>query len=389
MKILLSCLQSLCRHDIPAYEFWRAYFVEGAKEAGHQIVEVPEVDWAEGLTYAADKPGLDAWRTRTWEKTLAYAEKENATGAIDFFLGYLYPEQIDEAAVKQLQQLGIPCVNFFCDNVREFHQVPTAYRPFDLHWVPEFEALPMYRRARLPHLNLPMPCWVDAKWRTAPETSSEEPATFIGSADVLRQKLLGDAMAAGADFFVRGPGWRGAAEQARPAVPLHGRSRLVNQVGFLRRHGCRGLMNKFVNRIHPVSVVPIREDRILEPVFGAAYFEASRAAQVAIGINRVPTARRPLHFPLSYSRLRDIEAPMLGACYLTEWTKGLECLYEPGVEVECYHTAAELAEKLQMLASQPARRAELRRRAQRRALQDHSVGASLRKIASELGGRTL
>jgi hypothetical protein len=44
----------------------------------------------------------------------------------------------------------------------------------------------------------------------------------------------------------------------------------------------------------------------------------------------------PIDQPNTYSRLRDIEAPMLGACYLTEQTEGLECLYDIGNEIEIY-----------------------------------------------------
>ena len=34
MRILLSCLQSLKRRPIPAYDFWRLYLTKGCEEAG-------------------------------------------------------------------------------------------------------------------------------------------------------------------------------------------------------------------------------------------------------------------------------------------------------------------------------------------------------------------
>ena len=51
MRVLLSCLQSQKRHPLPAYDFWRPYFVEGCREAGIECLEVPGVDWAEGVVY--------------------------------------------------------------------------------------------------------------------------------------------------------------------------------------------------------------------------------------------------------------------------------------------------------------------------------------------------
>ena len=79
---------------------------------------------------------------------------------------------------------------------------------------------------------------------------------------------------------------------------------------------------------------------------------------------------------------------MLGACYLTEWTEGLEFLYDLGGEIECYRSAEELQDQLATLAAKPEHRRELRRRGQQRALSNHSVPASLRKLAKVLGVST-
>jgi spore maturation protein CgeB len=106
---------------------------------------------------------------------------------------------------------------------------------------------------------------------------------------------------------------------------------------------------------------------------------------VTIGVNRVPSANRSLHRPLVYSRLRDIEAPMLGACHLTEWTEGLEHMYELGKEIETYRTAEELTSKLGELCLDPVRRRAMRERAQRRALSDLSVARSIARIGAHFG----
>jgi hypothetical protein len=385
MRIILSCLQSLRRHDIPAYDFWRTYFVEGCHEASIDVLEVPGVDWAEGLTHAGGSEELDLWRSRTWEQTLAFAKDEQERGGVDFFLGYLYPEQVDVSAVHELRRAGIPCVNFFCDNVREFRKVPAVYEPFDLHWVPEYEALPMYRRAGLPHIHAPMPCWIPEKLRTMPEQESEPP-TFIGSADALRRNLLGSALARGADLTVRGPGWL-RDETVGDAISKQRRKGdiLSNQILLLRRHGLGAFGAKIVNAVRPLELPEVPPSRVAPAVFGDDYFRVTREATVTLGVNRVPVTRRPLRYPLAYSRLRDIEAPMLGACYLTEYTEGVTALYDVGTEVETYNSPEELGEKLSELLSDPQKRASLRVSGQRKALGELTVAASLKKVCSYLG----
>ena len=384
MRILLSCLQSLKRHPIPAYGFWRNYFVQGLLEARHEVVEVPHVDWVEGIIYPAGD-ALDSWRARTWETVEAFVRLETARKPIDLLVGYFYPKQVEVPAILELQRMGIPCVNFFCDNVREFVKPPWEYKPFALHWVPEFEALPMYAEAGLPYIHAPMPCWISTELRNSPRLETE-PATFLGSADVLRRDLLGRALQGGADFVVRGPGWLGNGDTANGSQQARSVASVVNnQVDLMRQHGFGSLLRKLESRVRPLCPPSIRESQIGATLFDADYIRVTREAMIAIGVNRVLSAHRSPRRPLRYSRLRDIEAPMLGACYLTEWTEGLEHMYELGKEIETYRTAEELASKLSELRVDPERRISMRERAQRRALSDFSVARSIACIGARFG----
>jgi len=385
VRVLLSCLQSKVQHPIPAYSFWKTYLKEGLREAGVEVMEVPEVDWAEGLIHKDGTKKLEAWRSRTWEITLQFARKHQKIAAIDFFLGYLYPSQVDVSAIRALQKLGVLCVNFFCDNVREFRKVPEAYAPFDLHWVPEYEALAMYQGAGLPHIHAPMPCWIPLHLRNVAKYETE-PATFIGSADILRMGLLGEAITHGAELTLRGPGW-GEPCKKSSASKSHAKSDsfLANQFALLRKHGLGAVVAKIANAIHPMRSQTISRNHFAPAVYGDEYFRVTREAMVTVGVNRVPVTRRPLCSPLRYSRLRDIEAPMLGACYLTEHTEGLTKLYNLGEEIETYKSAEEMANKLKVLFGNPQKRASLRMAGQKRALSEHSVAASVRKIYERLG----
>jgi hypothetical protein len=384
MRVLLSCLQSSRLHPIPAYKFWRSYFVKGLEEAGHEVLELPEVDWVEGFLYSVG-PQLSAWRDRAWETVLSFARREHSAAHIDMFLGYLYPRQIETSAIKELRRLGIPCVNFFCDNVREFRTVPSEYRCFDLHWVPEFEALPMYRAAGLDHVHAPMPCWVPSELRSPPSAESEPP-TFIGSADILRRELFGRALELGADFTIRGQGWRPEDTTAGGHKGHSPKNFVVNQIASFRVHGPMALVRKVQNTIHPLRAARIPTANVRDaPIDQNEYFRLSREAEVTIGVNRVPTATGSDRQPRVYSRLRDIEAPMLGACYLTEWTEGLGKLFDLGEEIDTYRTAAELRDKLAELAKHADRRVSMRRRAQQRATHDHTVARSIARIMQKLG----
>lgn len=390
MRVLLSCLQATRRHPISAYQFWDLYFKRGLEEAGWEWVEVPDVDWAEPLAFdERDHEAIARWRERTWEQVVDFARREHVVRPLDMFLGYLYPRHVDVGAIGELQRLGVPCVNFFCDNVREFRQVPDEYRCFDLHWVPECEAVSMYRRAGLPCVHAAMPVWVPPERRRWDHEERYGP-TFIGGRDVQREQLFAAALAAGADIRLRGPGWNSNETPKVETLHTKGSSvrlidRVKNQGRDLKRFGPLGLLWKMTYRFQE----PITEDAFLGHVdpaaFGEAYAEVTQQARITIGVNRYPSYYHPFGSPGRYSRLRDIEAPMLGACYLTEWAEGIDGMYEIGKEVETFRSAAELVEKISALNADPARRRSMRRLGQERALTDHSVPRSLQRIAAAIG----
>lgn len=388
MRVLLSCLQSSERHPISAYQFWEPYFKRGIEEAGWEWAEVPDVDWAAPLVHSEeDVDALTEWRERSWERVLEFVQREQLVRPIDMFLGYLYPRHVEPQAIAQLKSRGIACVNFFCDNVREFRQVPNAYRAFDLHWVPEFGALSMYRDAGLSYVHAAMPVWVPPERRRADHEEVYGP-TFIGGRDAQRESLFAEAIRLGADIRLRGPGWAQSVEPASDARPTRrgGISQfLANQIADFERFGLKGLFWKAEYRARKRIDASAFDGHVDEPAFGGAYADVTQQALVMVGVNRYHSYYHSFRRPGTYSRLRDIEAPMLGACYLTEWAEGLDEMYEIGSEIEVFRTARDLVEKIRHLSASPRLRASMRRQAQARALTDHSVPRSLNRIAAALG----
>lgn len=382
MRIFLSCQQALRRHAVPAYAFWEYYFKRSLQEAGHEMIETPGADWAEGLTELTTS-GRQKWLDVTWTRTVEFIRNEHTRKPVDLFLSYLFPNQVESGAVTAIRALGIPCVNFFCDNIREFTRVPDSYRVFDLHWVPEAEARELYARAKLPFVYAPMPMWVPPALRT-PADAGNSDVVFIGSHDPLREDLLSDAVARGLKLKFHGDGWQ-TNEPETTGVPRAISRTLANQFSFLRNHGLRGFVMRATYQLHRRPPTDWIEACWRPAITGEDYFRTLRESGVALGINRYPSFRHSFSRPGRYSRLRDIEAPMLGACYLTEWAPGIEDLYEPGVEIEIFRDAKELVEKSARLQADPVRRKELRKRGQLRALNDHSLSRSLSRITSQLG----
>jgi len=380
LKILISCLQGKESYPIPAYSFWRASFIEGCKEAGFEVLEASNVDWAEGLTYPTGSEELKKWRTKTWEKNLMFVRQTLKKNSINLFLSYLYPRQVDVSSIKEIQKMGIPCVNFFCDNVREFQKIPNEFYSFNLNWVPEYEALSMYKTAGLPFINLPMPCWIPQKLRNI-SRHEEKACTFIGSADILRQKLFGDAISMGANIKIYGSGWILKTKKKEEVKFLFKIKKYINdQKNIIYQYGLRGVFVKIFDKIFPVKIKKIPVKNLGNLISREELIRLTRDSMITLGTNRVPSLKYPQRYPLLYSRLRDIEAPMLGACYLTEFSEGLSHLYQIGKEIETYKTPEEMTEKIKELLNKSKKRQELRKSGQEKALNELSVPVSIAKI---------
>lgn len=389
MRILLSCLQSDTRYALPAYQYWETYFRGGIAEGGHECDAVPGVDWAEGLTYEHAPAEASAWRARTWERTVEWVKAQPANGRPDIFLSYLYTWMVDEQAIREIRRLGVPCVNYFCDNVRAFTRPPKEYRAFDLNWVPELAATRFYERNGFPFIHAAMPTWIPAEQRTC-DHPEEYGVTFIGSRDPLREVLFADAIRRGAPVELRGAGWPAGGKAPEPYPdPLGMRkgpmAKLVNQLEDLAEFGPLGYARKVAERMRRPIGDSLLAANVRQRPDPAQYVALTQRSQVVLGVNRYPSYRFPFDRPDTYSRGRDIEAPMMGACYLTEWTGELETMYELGKEVETYRDAGEMVQKIRMLQADPVLRRTMRCAAQRRALTEHSVPRTLERIAERLG----
>jgi hypothetical protein len=379
LKIFISFLQSKIHHKISAYSFWQYYIKNGIEEAEDQWVECEDVDWAFGLVPQSAE-SLATWKTESWEKTVAYL-KENK---VDLFLSYLYPHQIDKNAIQEIQKMGIFCVNFYCDNIRNFRNPPKEFNVFDLNWVPEFKALKMYQKAKFETIHLPMPMWVEPKYRT-PALKESDKVSFIGSKDIQRQlffeALVKDFPSTEIDIY--GAGWLDH-QSANTQFNHSFIQKINNQFTFIKKFGSKAFLNKMKDK---GSLPPISKELTSliknKPSF-EEYIKISRESLITIGINRYPTFQYPMHQPDTYSRLRDIEAPMLGACYLTEYTEGLDELYDLGQEIETYKDISELHEKINSLKSDLKTREKLRLKGQKAALSKHSIAASLKKINEKM-----
>lgn len=385
MHIYLICQQSQQQYAVPASGFWRYYLIHGLTEAGHTVTEPLDADWAYGLQVLP--PALRrSWSDKIWESTLQEIQALTSKGnAPDLILSYLFPNQTDASAVSEICRLGIPFVNFFCDNVREFERVPDSFKNFTLHWVPEFKALSMYRKAGLPFIFLPMPMWVAPEFRI-PSDVEIPIVNFTGSRDRLRTPLLNTLAERITDLEVRGAGWlpEQKSRQKSAGISFSRMDRLQLNLDFILEQGFIAWYRKRKSYPDQPEMNTALSACVRSRPDPNAYISLTRESEITLGINRYPSWNFPDTSPDTYSRLRDLEAPMLGACYLTENTAGLDKLFDLEKEILVWSDMDELVHQIQLLRKNPALRKSLRKAGQQKALREHSIGNSIAQIVRHL-----
>jgi Glycosyl transferases group 1 len=380
MKIFLSFLQSDNNYPIPAYSFWQHYIKNGINEVGYQWEECPDADWALGLV-PQDKDAFSKWKQDTWGKTVEYLKKHPA----DLFLSYLYPQQIDESAINEIKKTGTPCVNFFCDHIREFKKLPAEFAVFNLNWVPEYKAINLYKKSGYPYINLPMPMWVEPKYRVLKEETNSQ-VTFIGSKDIQRKLLFEKVIEQepGLPLTVYGNGWNeNNIPQQSPLPDYTLDKKIMFNLDLIKSQGVTSFLRKIIQRNITNDLSEALKSKIRDFTTVEQYNTLTAESMITLGVNRYPSFRFPITEPDSYSRLRDIEAPMLGACYLTEYTEGLENLYNIGNEIEVYKNSDDFIEKVKELQGDSSKRKRLKIKGQKRALNDHNISNSINRVLKE------
>jgi len=386
MRIFVIWLQSQKKHNIPGYEFWESYWKNAITEAGYEWLEAPDVDWAEGLSHQGEN--LHNWREVAWNKTLATIRNEHKKKPIDICLSYLFPSQVISDAVKEIRELGIPCVNFFCDNFREYRDVPPEFYCFDLNWGPEPEAIARYKAVGLKYIFAPYPIWIPQEHRTCNHIENYG-ATFIGSRDIHRTALLAEAIHLGASIEIRGSGWDTKdnnliATSVDKTVKSTLSQKVINQIDLISKEGLSGLLWKLTYMMQPKI-----SDRTFYPYIKSrpdaqGYVEITQQSKVVLGINRYPSIRAPFGKPPTFIRLRDLEAPAMGACYLTEYSLGLEQWFDLGTDIETYRSTEEMVEKLKELELNPQKRKKMRCSSQRVVFEKLTFSNTISQIIAEL-----
>jgi spore maturation protein CgeB len=345
---------------------WKANLHDPLVEMGHEVVL-----WGEDLLpyydLDPDAPSTVPVRNAFSDRLIAAADDAHRGRPLDLVLTYLSDSHVVPEAIVQVRDRVAPVLNFFCNNVHQFHLVRRIAKHFTACLVPEREALPGYRAAGARPIFFPMAA--NPSIYRPLDVPQRYEATFAGQRYADRAAALLALSRAGVDAHAFGVGWPPdptAAGHAPGPGPLAGawRSLAATLRGRNPFTAARDRMAWWtLCAHHPGSVhPPLPDDEYV------ALFSRSR---ISLGFLVLGDTHRTWR-PLRQVRLREFEGPMSGAFYLTGWLEELAEHYEIGREIVCYRSHAELVDLCRHYLAHPEERERIRRAGHERARRSHS-----------------
>lgn len=367
MRIFLA----LARSPNPTFasNLWMANLHDPLVGMGHDVVH-----WDEGtqalFDMPPDAPATEAPRARYSERFLDAVGRAHRTAPLDLVFTYVSDSHLEPAAIDEIRDRIAPIVNFSCNNIHQFHLVRRNARHFTACLVPEAAAIRDYERAGATPLFFPMAANPDV-YRPLQRPRRYE-ATFAGQRYADRAGNLLRLREGGVDAHVFGQGWHpdgppagmGAAGPARRQ--RDGIARALQMLAQRRnpliaardRNEWRRLSTRHAAALHP----PATDEEYV------ALFSESAISLGFLVLGDTHRTRRPLR----QVRLREFEAPMSGAFYLTEYLEEIGLHYEIGREVVCFRSRRELVDLARYYLRHEDERVRIARAGHERARRDHT-----------------
>lgn len=348
-------------------QIWDRNLKETLRQMGHHLLE-PKYDPNKAHEACSHDPSGQARRYYS-EKFLESVRSLLAEGSLDLIFTYFDNRNVLPEILDEVRGFGMPTVNFFCNAAHEFYKVEQVAAHFDYCIVPEKVALEAYRSVGANPIHLQMAA--NPRFYKPIELPVQYPVSFIGTKYLNREAHLLRLFQAGIDVHTFGAHW----PLYKPSLSDVKARQIPRRVASLLVWPFRMRWRQFKGRQLPIQNYhgPISDDEMIR-VFNQS--------QIVLGLSDVIDSSGVI---MRHIRLRDFEAPMCGAFYLTGYQEELGEYYEIGEEIVCYDTLDELADKaLYYLAHENERRA-IAQAGYQRALSEHTWENRFNQLFREIG----
>ena len=351
---ILQVLAASTNDAVSANSVWERNLHAPLVEMGHDVVLVPADDVRVALKNGDAQAGA-----RFSEALLARFRREHARRPFDLVFAYLIDGMVEPGVI-----LGL-----------------SPHFDFNLH--SERDVGDKFRRIGATPLWWPMAS--NPAYAHPVEVDHRTGVSFVGGNYGLRAAYALHLLKSGVDLHLYGPGWmrRGRAKRLKRVVrrDVALGSALVSlslerQAMYSAQAASMDISRVLVSRYPGNLHLPVSDDDVI------GLYSQSR---VSLGFLEVFDRHDPSQPVLQHLHLREFEAPMSGALYLTNYSEELAEMFEPDKEVLVWRNPHELLEKAQFFCAHPEAGEVVRAAGMRRALRCHTYTRRFEQLFDAVG----
>ncbi len=365
------------------HEWPFVHFVNELEEQGHTFY----------LYNPAKEIGPHFKLEEVHDSLLSHLKKAQEKKPFDLFFSLITDEMILPDTISEIKKQGIPTVNFSCDNIEVPHNLKKTAPYYDLNWIPEPEAIPLYKNTFQAKVFYSPMAANPLNFKPMPESSESINASFCGAKYGSREYYIAELARADIPFSIYGKGW--TAEQNYNISPT---SHFLKNLQSSLRHvwlssthhyGRVGLIASLKKALFPYTISDEIIKKIAAHCHGVISFEDMiglySKSKLTLGFNERGNTF-VLEKPLLQIRLRDFEAPMSGACYLMYRIPEMLNYFEEDKEMLFYESLEELKDKIKFYSAdaQSEVRNKIRIAALERATKEHTWTERFNKMLTHL-----
>lgn len=363
MRIFYCSLDSANNYALPGSNIWNNNLYKSLMKLSKVILPNFNVSRQYAECFARIKSSRTPEEAKKYYsyKLIENIKEEEKKEHIDLFFSYYYSKCIIPEIIDEIRKLGIITVNFYCNNIHQFDLVSEIAPHYDYCMFPEKEATKKYLDIGANPIHIQMAANPD--FYKPYNLKREYDATFVGQNYLFRQNYAEYLYKNGIDIHVWGPGWERALKP--------------NNVGLVNRIKSKIGLNKSVLPNTNVNG-PLTDDELVK--------NYSRS-KISLNFSEVSVKDKNEDFGKlkRHIRLRDFEAPMSGAFYMTGYQEELKEYYEIGKEIICYATKEDLLNKVRYYLKHQDEAETIRMAGHKRALKDHTWENRFKELFRKIG----
>jgi hypothetical protein len=345
---------------------------------GHDVVLLPAEEGRRAMM-TRDAKAREAFS----EVVLTRFKREHAKRPFDLFFGYLMDGIIEPAVIDEIRSAGVLTCNFSCNNVHQFDLVDGLSPHFDFNLHSERDVGNKFKAIRATPLWWPMAA--NAQYAHPVDVPRQFGASFVGANYGLRAEYALHLLDNGVDLHLFGPRWTLVSRLARTKRRVR-RDLTMGKALIAPSLRAQVKATAEVARIDVTRRLAIEyPGSVHQPISDEEVISLYSSSQVSLGFLEVFEQHDPSKPILQHLHLREFEAPMSGALYLTNYSDELAEFFEPGKEVLVWRNRHELLEKTQYYAKHPEAGDKIRAAGHKRALACHTYEHRFEQLFAEIG----